>query len=148
MSPIILLSFLIGYFIILVGVSYLTSKNSSDNSSFFIANRNSKWYLVTIGMIGTAISGVTFISVPGAVLKGSFGYFQFILGNAVGFLLIVFNPPLKVYSHISARQKTIVTQNGTFHASKINFCRTIATRYNRNEEPITLETRKMAAPLL
>jgi len=89
MSPAILLSFLIGYFIILVGVSYFTSKNSSDNSSFFIANRNSKWYLVAFGMIGTAISGVTFISVPGAVMKSSFGYFQFIMGNAVGFILIV-----------------------------------------------------------
>ncbi len=89
MSPILLLSFLIGYFILLIGVSYLTSRNSSDNSSFFIANRSSKWYLVAFGMIGTALSGVTFISVPGAVGVSSFGYFQFILGNAVGFILIV-----------------------------------------------------------
>jgi len=88
MSPVILLSFLIGYFIILISVSYFTSRNASDNSSFFIANRNSKWYLVAFGMIGTALSGVTFISVPGAVGSGSFGYFQFVLGNAVGFVLI------------------------------------------------------------
>ncbi|WP_423148048.1 sodium:solute symporter [Rubrolithibacter danxiaensis] len=88
MSPIVLLSFLIGYFIILIGISYLTSKNSSDNSTFFIANRNSKWYLVAFGMIGTALSGVTFISVPGAVGLSSFGYFQFVLGNAVGFIFI------------------------------------------------------------
>jgi len=39
-------------------------------------------------MIGTALSGVTFISVPGAVEKSAFGYFQFVLGNAVGFILI------------------------------------------------------------
>lgn len=88
MSPIVLLSFLIGYFALLVLVSYFTSKGSSDNSSFFIANRNSKWYFVAFGMIGTALSGVTFISVPGAVVNSSFGYFQFVLGNAVGFLLI------------------------------------------------------------
>lgn len=88
MSPIILLSFLIGYFAILIIISYFTSKNSSDNSSFFIANRNSKWYLVAIGMIGTNLSGVTFISVPGAVGNTGFGYFQFVLGNAVGFVLI------------------------------------------------------------
>lgn len=88
MSPAVLLSFLIGYFLLLIGVSYFTSRNSSDNSSFFIANRNSKWYLVAFGMIGTALSGVTFISVPGAVGNSSFGYFQFILGNAVGFVLI------------------------------------------------------------
>lgn len=88
MSPAVLLSFLIGYFLVLICVSYYTSRNSSDNSSFFIANRNSKWYLVAFGMIGTALSGVTFISVPGAVGNSSFGYFQFILGNAVGFILI------------------------------------------------------------
>jgi Na+/proline symporter len=66
MEPIVLLSFIIGYFILLIGVSYFTSRKSSDNSTFFIANRNSKWYLVAFGMIGTALSGVTFISVPGA----------------------------------------------------------------------------------
>ncbi len=88
MSPIILLSFLLGYFALLVGVSYYTSRENSDNSAFFIANRNSKWYLVAFGMIGTALSGVTFISVPGAVGRSEFGYFQFVLGNAVGFILI------------------------------------------------------------
>jgi Na+/proline symporter len=90
MSPIVLLSFLIGYFAVLIGISYFTSKGASDNSSFFIANRNSRWYFVAFGMIGTALSGVTFISVPGAVSNSSFGYFQFVLGNAVGFILIAF----------------------------------------------------------
>lgn len=88
MSPIVLLSFILGYFVLLIAVAYFTSRKSSDNSTFFIANRNSKWYLVAFGMIGTALSGVTFISVPGAVGKSSFGYFQFVLGNAVGFVLI------------------------------------------------------------
>ena len=88
MSPFVLLSFLIGYFALLIGISYLTSRGASDNASFFIANRNSKWYFVAFGMIGTALSGVTFISVPGAVVNNSFGYFQFVLGNAVGFVLI------------------------------------------------------------
>jgi Na+/proline symporter len=87
-SPFILLSFLIGYFTLLIGISYLTSRGASDNSTFFIANRNSRWYFVAFGMIGTALSGVTFISVPGAVEKNAFGYFQFVLGNAVGFILI------------------------------------------------------------
>ncbi|WP_219226038.1 sodium:solute symporter [Pedobacter antarcticus] len=88
MTPAILLTFLLGYFALLIGVAYFTSRNSSDNASFFIANRNSKWYLVAFGMIGTALSGVTFISVPGAVGNNSFGYFQFILGNAVGFVIV------------------------------------------------------------
>ena len=88
MTPAILLSFLLGYFALLIGVAYFTSRNSSDNATFFIANRNSKWYLVAFGMIGTALSGVTFISVPGAVGKSEFGYFQFVLGNAVGFIIV------------------------------------------------------------
>ena len=91
MSPNILLSFIIGYFLLLITVSFLTSKKSSDNTTFFIANKNSKWYLVAFGMIGTALSGVTFISVPGQVgsLAGhQFEYFQFVLGNAIGFIVV------------------------------------------------------------
>src|SRR5690606_5273143 len=88
MSPIVLLSFLIVYFTVLIGVAHITSRKKSDNSAFFIANKSSKWYVVAFGMIGTALSGVTFISVPGAVGHGSLGYFQFVLGNAVGFILI------------------------------------------------------------
>lgn len=91
MAPGILLTFLIGYFLILLGISYFTSRKSSDNSTFFTANRNSKWYLVAFGMIGTALSGVTFISVPGEVgnpAGNEFKYFQFVLGNAIGFILI------------------------------------------------------------
>jgi Na+/proline symporter len=91
MSPIVLLSFIIGYFVVLIGISRLTAKGTSDNSTFFTANRRSKWYLVAFGMIGTALSGVTFISVPGKVGAPSgdaFAYFQFVLGNAVGFIII------------------------------------------------------------
>src|SRR5476651_2377902 len=91
MAPSILLSFIIGYFLVLILISYLTSRKSSDNDTFFVANRNSKWYLVAFGMIGTALSGVTFISVPGKVGAPSgdqFAYFQFILGNAAGFIII------------------------------------------------------------
>lgn len=91
MSPTVLLAFIIGYFLMLILVSYFTSRKSSDNSTFFIANRKSKWYLVAFGMIGTALSGVTFISVPGEVGAASgaqFRYFQFILGNAVGYVVV------------------------------------------------------------
>jgi Na+/proline symporter len=91
MSPAILLSFIIGYFLVLLVISYLTSRKSSNNDTFFIANRNSKWYLVAFGMIGTALSGVTFISVPGKVgapTGDQFAYFQFVLGNAAGFIIV------------------------------------------------------------
>jgi len=91
MSPGILLSFIIGYFLVLLVISWLTSRKSADNDTFFVANRNSKWYLVAFGMIGTALSGVTFISVPGkvgAATGDQFEYFQFVLGNAAGFVVI------------------------------------------------------------
>ncbi len=66
------------------------SKNDSGNDAFFKANKNSKWYLVAFGMIGTALSGVTFISVPGEVGNPAlqFKYFQFVLGNAIGFIVV------------------------------------------------------------
>lgn len=91
MAPIILLTFIIVYFFVLILIAHLTSKNSLDNSTFFIANRNSKWYLVAFGMIGTALSGVTFISVPGqvgAAAGNQFQYFQFVFGNAIGFIIV------------------------------------------------------------
>ena len=90
-SSTVLLCFLIGYFLVLIGISFLTSRKSSDNSTFFIANPNSKRYLVSFGMIGTALSGVTFISVPGQVGSPAghqFEYFQFVLGNALGFVVV------------------------------------------------------------
>jgi len=90
MTPFVLLSFLIVYFTVLVGVAHFTSRKKSDNSAFFSANKNSKWYIVAFGMIGTALSGVTFISVPGAVGGGSFSYFQFVLGNAVGYIIVAY----------------------------------------------------------
>ena len=90
MTPAVLLTFLVVYFGLLLGVAYFTSRKSADNATFFVANRSAKWYMVAFGMIGTALSGVTFISVPGAVGNSDFGYFQFILGNAVGFIIIAY----------------------------------------------------------
>ncbi len=90
MTPIALLTFLLVYFTVLIGVAHLTSRKKSDNSAFFIANRTSKWYVVAFGMIGTALSGVTFISVPGAVGGIGFGYFQFVLGNAIGYIIVAY----------------------------------------------------------
>ncbi|TPG41499.1 sodium:solute symporter [Flavobacterium pectinovorum] len=91
MSSSTILIFIFVYFGILLLISQVISKKGQDNDSFFKANKNSKWYLVAFGMIGTALSGVTFISVPGEVGSPNgeqFKYFQFILGNAIGFIII------------------------------------------------------------
>ena len=89
MTPVVLFSFVIGYFLLLLGVAWYTSRNS-NNDSFFIGNRNSNWMLVAFGMIGTSLSGVTFISVPGGVGSGNFYYFQVVLGYLFGYLVIAF----------------------------------------------------------
>ncbi|MEQ1678161.1 MAG: sodium:solute symporter [Chitinophagaceae bacterium] len=89
MSPQILFTFVIGYFALLLGVAWYTSRNS-NNESFFIGNRNSNWMLVAFGMIGTSLSGVTFVSVPGGVGTGNFYYFQIVLGYLLGYMVIAF----------------------------------------------------------
>ncbi|WEK36224.1 MAG: sodium:solute symporter [Candidatus Pseudobacter hemicellulosilyticus] len=89
MSATLLFSFVIGYFLLLLVVAWFTSRNS-NNDSFFIGNRNSNWMLVAFGMIGTSLSGVTFVSVPGAVGKESFAYFQVMLGYLIGYVTIAF----------------------------------------------------------
>lgn len=89
MSSALLFSFVIGYFVVLLVVAYLTSRNS-NNDSFFIGNKNSNWMLVAFGMIGTSLSGVTFVSVPGTVATSAFSYMQVVIGYLLGYLVIAY----------------------------------------------------------
>ncbi len=86
-SPQLIFAIIIGYFLVLILVSKLTSKQS-DNEDFFTAKRQSPWYLVAFGMIGATLSGVTFISVPGWVVDSQFSYFQMVLGYIIGYFVI------------------------------------------------------------
>ncbi|MBN8576981.1 MAG: sodium:solute symporter [Cytophagales bacterium] len=88
MSPLLVVSILVGYFAVLIGISFLTSRGA-DTNTFFTANRQSPWYLVAFGMIGASMSGVTFVSVPGNVGKIGFAYFQVVLGYLVGYWVII-----------------------------------------------------------
>jgi Na+/proline symporter len=89
MSPSILLAVVAAYFLLLFMVARATARDA-DNEAFFIGNRSSHWLLVAFGMVGTSLSGVTFISVPGAVGATGFTYFQIILGHLVGYLVIAY----------------------------------------------------------
>jgi Na+/proline symporter len=97
MAPSTLLYFVIGYFLLLFIVAWYTSRNS-NNDSFFIGNRNSNWMLVAFGMIGTSLSGVTFVSVPGSVgnigkeglAPNALGYFQVVIGYFLGYLVVAY----------------------------------------------------------
>lgn len=89
MTPSIVIFTIIGYFALLFLISFFASRKS-DNSTFFTGNRKTPWALVSIAMIGAAISGVTFISVPGMVVNSGFSYLQMCLGFIVGYFLIAF----------------------------------------------------------
>ena len=89
MNPAVLLSFVLGYFALLLAVAWWTSRRA-DNEAFFVGSRNSPWLLVAFGMVGTSLSGVTFISVPGAVGLTQFTYLQIVIGHVLGYLVVAF----------------------------------------------------------
>ncbi|QXP52386.1 sodium:solute symporter [Cellulophaga sp. HaHa_2_1] len=89
MNPYYVLGIIVIYFIILMVISHFTSKNGSDES-YFTGDRQSPWFLVAFGMVGAGLSGVTFVSLPGMVGNNNFYFYQFILGNVVGYLFITF----------------------------------------------------------
>src|SRR5690606_27170877 len=89
MNSTLLLGIILAYFALLLGIAFYTSRHS-NNESFFIGNRSSKWWLVAFGMIGTSLSGMTFISVPGTVGMIGFDYFQVVIGYFIGYFAVVF----------------------------------------------------------
>lgn len=89
MSTNAIIILILAYFCILILISYFTGKEDS-NDAFFKANKSAPWYLVAFGMIGASLSGVTFISVPGAVETKQFGYFQVVIGYFFGYLIIAY----------------------------------------------------------
>lgn len=125
MSSSLLFVFVVGYFLLLLGVAWRTSRHS-NNDSFFIGNRSSNWMLVAFGMIGTSLSGVTFVSVPGTVgdFAGeghkAFGYFQVIIGYWIGYMVIAFVLlPLyyrlhltSIYNYLSGRFGSVAYRTG------------------------------------
>ena len=87
MSSYTILIIIAVYFAILLGVAWITGRSDS-NEAFFLGERKSPWYIVSIGMIGTSLSGVTFVSVPGMVRSIDMTYMQTVLGFFVGYVLI------------------------------------------------------------
>ena len=96
MEPLLFFGITAAYFILLIVISHFTSKNTS-NVTFFTGNRKSPWFVVAFGMIGSTLSGVTFISIPGEVgalispdepTFKAFSYFQLVLGYLLGYFVI------------------------------------------------------------
>ncbi|MDO5036196.1 MAG: sodium:solute symporter [Porphyromonas sp.] len=89
MSPYLVLGLTLGYFLLMFAISYRSGRQA-DNAGFFIGNRQNSWYMVAIAMIGSSISGVTYVSVPGMVAGSSFAYLQMVLGFILGQMVIAF----------------------------------------------------------
>ena len=108
------------YFSLLMIISWLTSRHTKD-STFFDGNRESPWFLVAFGMVGSGISAVSLVSIPGNVGNESLYYFQFILGTIVGYLFIVFVlipiffklKVVSIYSYLNVRFGNITYKTGS-----------------------------------
>lgn len=87
MTPQLILSFILGYFVLLIAISWVTSRKASD-ADFYVGGKRSPWFVVAFGMIGASLSGVTFISVPGAVVSDGMSYMQVVLGYLLGYIVI------------------------------------------------------------
>ena len=87
MNSYIILFIIAAYFTVLLLIAWITGRNNS-NEAFFLGDRKSPWYIVSIGMVGTSLSGVTFVSVPGMVRAIDMTYMQTVLGFFVGYIII------------------------------------------------------------
>lgn len=87
MSPALLLTIVFGYFLLLLAIAWYTSRGAGEHA-FYSGEKKSLWWVVAFGMIGTSLSGVTFISVPGAVMKSHWTYLQLVIGFAIGYWIV------------------------------------------------------------
>ena len=122
MSSGLIIALIVGYFLLLIVISKVTS-TSGSNAEFFTGNRSSKWYLVAFGMVGASLSGVTFVSVTGGVQGGRFSYFQMVLGYIIGYFLVayVLLPVYyklnltSIYEYLKQRFGSVTYRTGAFY---------------------------------
>ncbi|MBR6283083.1 MAG: sodium:solute symporter [Muribaculaceae bacterium] len=88
-TPWIVLSTIVGYFIVLFIISWAASRRGDANDAL-TGGRQAPWFIVAIAMIGAPISGVTFVSVPGMVVAKSYSYLQMVLGFVIGYFAIAY----------------------------------------------------------
>ena len=120
-TPAFILALIVGYFVVLLGISYFTGKDD-NNAVFFTANRNAPWYLVAFGMVGASLSGVTFISVPGWIENTQFHYFQVVLGYMFGYFVVAYvllpvyykNNLVSIYGYLDTRLGSNSHKAGAF----------------------------------
>ena len=89
MTPLLTLAIVSIYIVLLFVVARL-SVRTGDNTKFFTGGRNQSWWVVALAMVGAPMTGITFISVPGAVEMSGFSYLQMVLGFIVGSVVIAY----------------------------------------------------------
>lgn len=121
MTPEWILVGITAYFLMLLIIGRITSKNA-DSASYFLGNKQSIWWMVALGMLSDSMSGVSFISVPGAVSVSHWHYFQLVIGYFFGYLVIAFVLlPLyyryeltSIYSYLESRFNPVAQKTGAF----------------------------------
>lgn len=121
MSPIFIISCIVAYFGILLLIAWITGRNA-DNNAYFLGNKASPWMAVAFGMLADSLSGVTYISVPGAVGEAQFSYLQLVMGYVFGYFIIgaVLLPLYykmnltSIYSYLNSRFGTWSQKTGAF----------------------------------
>lgn len=121
MSPVFIISCIVCYFGLLLLIAWYTSRGA-NNESYFLANKSAPWYAVAFGMISDSLSGVTFISVPGAVGASQFSYLQLVMGYFFGYMVIsqVLLPLYyrmnltSIYSYLQTRFGNYSQKTGSF----------------------------------
>ena len=89
MPPIFVILTIVSYLSLLLVLSYRAGRDA-DNATFFIGRRSTKWSVATLAMIGAAMSGVTYISLPASVANDGFSYMQMVIGFTIGQLIVAF----------------------------------------------------------
>lgn len=89
MSSSLIIALIAVYFFALLWISWYTARGAG-NQAFFLGNKSSPWYIVAFGMIGTSLSGVTFVSVPGTVATSGISYLMVVFGYFIGYMGVAF----------------------------------------------------------
>ena len=85
----LILTTILIYFCVLMVMGRVTSRKST-NDTFYRGERKSPWYMLALGLVGASISGITFVSVPGMVIRQDMTYLQTCLGFIVGYFVVAF----------------------------------------------------------
>lgn len=85
----LILTTILIYFCVLMVMGRVTSRKST-NDTFYRGERKSPWYMLALGLVGASISGITFVSVPGMVIRQDMTYLQTCFGFIVGYFVVAF----------------------------------------------------------